>query len=193
MKAKKKPLSDEKIFEACFDLIAEKGLGKARLTSLAKNVKIPLSELYARHPSIESVLLHFCDHVDRTMLASAAHSDSANKREFYFDMIMARIDVLQAYRPGTVRWLKDLTKHPDLWLSTLCRFEKSMALMLDTAQDSPRFPVKKIGITGIYLVTLKAWLEDESADMAKTMAALDKALGRGEAIIQRYMTKPKAA
>ena len=40
--------------------------------------------------------------------------------------------------------------------------------------------VKVIGLTGIYLKTLRVWCDDESPDMGKTMAALDKNLGQAE-------------
>jgi hypothetical protein len=35
-------------------------------------------------------------------------------------------------------------------------------------------------MTGMYLKLLYVWLKDESPDMTKTMAALDKALNRAE-------------
>jgi hypothetical protein len=42
--------------------------------------------------------------------------------------------------------------------------------------------VKVTGLIGIYLYTVRVWKADDSADMAQTMAALDKALDRTEAL-----------
>lgn len=193
MNAKKKTLSDAAVFRACFDRIAEKGLGKTRLSDIARTLKIPMPQLYTTYPSVEAILGRFCDHVDANMLEAVTNDDSSSKRDLYFEMIMARIDALQEYRPGVVRWLKDLGRVPERWPGTLCRFEQSMALMLDRAGDSPVFPVKKIGISYIYAATLRAWIKDETADMAQTMAALDKELARGATIIDRYMRPKKAA
>jgi hypothetical protein len=38
-------------------------------------------------------------------------------------------------------------------------------------------------LTALYLYTVRTWIEDDSEDMAKTMAALDKNLERAEGVI----------
>ncbi len=43
-----------------------------------------------------------------------------------------------------------------------------------------------MGLTGIYLKVLKVWCDDESRDLSKTMAALDKALERGESVADTF-------
>jgi AcrR family transcriptional regulator len=199
MSKKKKPsaavpaLSDQAVIKACFDMIAEKGLGKTRLSALAAQFNVPMRVFYAAYPSVEAILVKFVDQIDQAMLAQLSPADSDSKRELYFDMMMARCDAMQLHREGVKRWLSELPKQPTLWSGTLKRWEQSLSLMLDMAKDSPLFPVKKIGLAAIYAATLKAWFNDESADMAKTMAALDGALGHGETIIQRFMTKKKVA
>jgi hypothetical protein len=40
------------------------------------------------------------------------------------------------------------------------------------------------GLTAVWLYTLRAWERDDSADLAGTMAALDRALARAEEIGQ---------
>ena len=61
-----------------------------------------------------------------------------------------------------------------------------MARMLEAAGEqtaSPLGPVRVIGLTALYLKTLRAWSEDESADMSRTMAALDQNLARAEQVM----------
>ena len=51
-----------------------------------------------------------------------------------------------------------------------------VAIMLETARvgsDGLKGAIRIKGLTAIYLITLRTWLQDESADMARTMAALD--------------------
>lgn len=62
----------------------------------------------------------------------------------------------------------------------LCR---SMTWMMEAAGIETlglRGALKVAGLTGVYLKVLKTWTEDDSPDLAKTMAALDKDLGRAE-------------
>jgi ubiquinone biosynthesis protein COQ9 len=186
-------LTDEAVVKACFEMIAEKGLGKTRLSALAAQFNVPLRTFYDRYPSVEAILTRFIDQVDATMLDQIGRTEGTPKRDLYFDMMMARFDALQTHRAGVKRWLAELPKQPTLWAGTLKRWDQSISLMLDIAKDSPLFPIKKIGLAGIYTVSLKSWMKDESADMAKTMAALDGALSRGETIIQRFMSPKKAA
>lgn len=189
-KPKAFPLSAE-VRQATFNLIAQKGYGQTRLSDLADRFNVPLTEFHAAYSSVDAIILDFMDDVDLTMLANINPKSAANKRELYFDMMMARLDALQEHRAGVVRWLKETTKQPQLWPAVLNRWQKSLTLMLDIAKDSPVYPVKKIGLAAVYAATLKTWVEDDSADMAKTMAALDKALERAENIVEKFLKRPK--
>jgi ubiquinone biosynthesis protein COQ9 len=186
---KKKKDADTKLFTALFDRIAQKGLGKVRLTDLADDLNIDAADFVTRYPSVSAVIDAFCDYVDVQMLAALPGATGATsaKRDHYFDMIMARLDIFFRYRAGVVRWIHDSVRHPQLWGHMACRFDQSLSLMLDVAKDSPLFPVKKIGVAGIYLYALRAWMADESVDMGTTMAALDRALAKGEVVIDRFM------
>ena len=53
--------------------------------------------------------------------------------------------------------------------------------------------IKVAGLTGIYLKVLCVWAEDESPDLPKTMAALDQALGRAEAIMNTVKGRGKGS
>ena len=184
--------SDDQVISAAFDLIAEKGLGKARLSVLARQFKQPLTVFYAHYPSIEAILCRFIDQIDQAMLENIGDVGTSPKRDLYFDMFMSRFDKLQEQRAGAKRWLGELSKHPTLWAMTLKRWDQSLSLMLDVAQDSPLFPVKKLGLAAVYLSTLKTWRNDESADMAETMVAVDKSLGRAGDFVARFLTRKKA-
>lgn len=185
------PTKDQ-VIAATFELIADKGLGKARLSTLATRFKQPLPRFYAEYPSIESILHRFIDQVDQAMLANTGDIGTSTKRDIYFDMLMSRFDALQEHRPGVKRWLEELPKHPGLWAATMKRWDQSLSLMLDVAQDSPLFPVKKVGLAGIYFMALRAWLEDETPDMAKTMVSIDKFLEKADRFVGTFLTKKKA-
>jgi len=182
----------DKVIAATFALIAEKGLGKARLSTLARQFKVPLPRFYEEYPSIETILSRFIDQVDAAMLENVGDLETSTKRDIYFDMFMSRFDVLQEHRDGVKRWLTELPKHPTLWSATLKRWDQSLSLMLDVAQDSPLLPVKKIGLAGIYFVTLRSWLEDDTPDMAKTMVSVDKTLGKAGDFVGTFLTRKRA-
>jgi hypothetical protein len=47
----------------------------------------------------------------------------------------------------------------------------------------PLQPLQLKGLGLVYLAALRAWFGDDSADLAPTMAALDKGLARAEAVL----------
>jgi hypothetical protein len=62
---------------------------------------------------------------------------------------------------------------------------KSMSWMLEAAgMDTLGLggAARLFGLTGIYIKNLKVWVSDESADLGKTMASLDKDLSRAESL-----------
>ncbi|MEC7576790.1 MAG: TetR family transcriptional regulator, partial [Pseudomonadota bacterium] len=68
----------------------------------------------------------------------------------------------------------------------LCR---SMSWMLEAAGievGGIKGAMKVAGLTALYIKTLRVWRSDESVDMAKVMAALDKDLGRVEGLALRF-------
>jgi hypothetical protein len=68
---------------------------------------------------------------------------------------------------------------------------KSMSWMLELAGqscDGWRGCIKILGLTGLYLdIAMRVWSKDDSTDMTKTMAALDKSLSLGESAANSFM------
>ena len=94
---------------------------------------------------------------------------------------MSRFDVLQANRRGVLALMDALRTDPGttlfLWLATL----RSMRWLLDAAGVPTAGVVGELRVQGMGAVwgyALRAWQKDESADMASTMAAVDRGLDR---------------
>ena len=67
------------------------------------------------------------------------------------------------------------------------RLKRILSAMLTAADISISGPVRCLlveGLQGVYLVTLRAWMNDDTADMAKTMAALIARLDQAERVMR---------
>jgi hypothetical protein len=76
---------------------------------------------------------------------------------------------------------------------TACRLDRSMAWLQDAAglrSGGLRPRLQRHILTAIYLKTLRIWLADDSTDLAKTMASLDKDLRRSESFAGLGHHKP---
>jgi hypothetical protein len=102
-------------------------------------------------------------------------------RDKLFDLLMRRIDALQAHRAGVIALLRALPSEPPTALLLACATQRSMRWMLQAAGVSTaglRGELRVRGLAGVWVWTLRAWERDESADLSGTMAALDAALRR---------------
>src|SRR5690606_32073688 len=118
-------------------------------------------------------------------------------RDRLFDVIMRRLDVLQPHKEALGVILRDQLRDP---LTTVCGFSRlarSMAVTLEAAGFSTsgiRGVLRLKGLSAVYLSTLRVWLRDDSEDMAKTMAHLDKQLARVDSLVGRLgRVRPRRA
>jgi hypothetical protein len=127
------------------------------------------------------VLMRFGLLADQAALAEAPAESLPRDR--LFDLLMRRFDVLQQHRAGVLALLRHLPADPALALALSAATGRSMGWMLEAAGVSAAGVTGKLriaGLVGVWLYALRAWKDDESVDLARTMSAVDKALDQAE-------------
>ena len=157
------------------------GWGRVNVAEAAREAGLPLERARARFASAASVLRRLGLLADQAALAEDAGIGTS--REKLFDTLMRRFDVLQQYRGGVCTVLRALPLDPALALMLAAETQNSMRWMaqsagIDTAGLQGALRVS--GVFGVWMQTLRAWMRDDSPDLAGTMAALDRALDRAE-------------
>lgn len=185
-KSKSAPGSDplRRILSAAMDETAAVGWRHLSLEAVAKRARMKLGEVLAHTPTKAHLLARFADHIDTVALSSVDAVDHAQSvKDRLFDLLMRRFDELQKHRNGVVALMKGVTRDPGEAAMLLARLSRSMTATLSAAGLSPHGLMgcaQMMGLKAVYLSALRAWQTDESTDMAKIMAALDKALGLAE-------------
>jgi AcrR family transcriptional regulator len=173
-----------RILTAVMQETAAVGWARLSMEAVAKRAGLKLGDVLIHVPTTAHVLAHFADHVDKVALSSVDGVDASQSvRDRLFDLLMRRFDALQAHRAGVVALMSAVTKEPGEGAMLLARLSRSMSATLSAAGVSPhglKGLAQIMGLKAVYLSGLRAWKNDGSADMAKTMAALDKALGVAE-------------
>jgi len=180
-----------RLLDAALALTARKGWRGLTLNAVAKEAGVPLSRVHAAFPSKWSILDAFADRVDETVLARPASEAGEPARDRLFDALMRRFDAMQPHKAAIVAIAHDLGREPLALFCTWPRLVKSMVWMLEAAGvDSSGLAglVRTKGLAVIYLAAMRAWLSDDSADLARTMAVLDRGLRQAEAAI-RFLDK----
>jgi AcrR family transcriptional regulator len=176
------------VIPAALRLAAERGWADLALADIAAAAKLSLAELYAVYASKTAILIALSRDVDRQVLAGIEDDAEESTRDRLFDLIMKRFDALAPYRDGLAAVGRDAGRDPVAALCGMGQLARSMALMLEAAGVSSSglagtLRTKALGV--IYLATMRDWFRDDSADKARTMAALDARLRRAEGWARR--------
>jgi len=190
--ARKKPAGNlrRKIISAMLDLSARHGWRSVTMKAIAEEASCSGTELQALFPTKQAILNAFLDDVDKNVQAGTkphefTESPQESPRDRLFDVLMRRFDILQPHKKAIANIVHDMPSDPLACVCGIPRFGKSMAVMLEAAHlSSPGCTgiLKTKGLALVYLNTARTWLRDDTPDMSKTMATLDKSLRRADSV-----------
>ena len=170
------------IIESALTLAASRGWARASLGDIAEAAGVSLAELRAEFPSKSAIVAAYSASVDREVLA-ARDPEMAGRpaTERLFDVLMKRFDLLNAHREGVVAIVRSAPSNPEGVLCGSLTMRRSMRWMLEAADLSSaglRGELRVNALCTLYLTMLRVWIHDDSEDMARTMAVLDRRLKR---------------
>jgi ubiquinone biosynthesis protein COQ9 len=175
---------DTTLIGAAFASIARDGWHRLSITGAMREAGLDLARARRRIPSRATLLLRFGTLADATALAGE-RSTSGTPQEHLFDLLMRRLDVLQAHRAGVLALLRALPTDPAHALLLATANLNSMRWLLE-ASGLPAHgldgSLRANGLLAVWLWTLRTWRRDDSADLSATMATLDAALARAAQI-----------
>lgn len=175
--------------EALMRLASDRPWSDIELTDVAAEAELSLSEMRDLFPSKGAMLEGFTRMIDKIVIEGTT-DDLAGEpaRERIFDVVMRRLDAMAPYRAALRRisW----AMRSDLGsLAALNRMALNSArYMLAAAGVPTEGPLGTVKLQGFVLAqanVLQTWFEDDDPTLAKTMARLDKELGRGERVLER--------
>lgn len=178
-----------KILETALHLAQTQGWAYTTLLDIAQEAELSTAELYDQIEDKSDILVLFGRMVDRKMLENCENDPSVSVRDQLFDILMQRFEILNEYRPALLSILESFAQDPKQMVISCPHLARSMSWVLETAgvqTNGLRGAIKLAGLTALYLKTLKVWRDDESVDLSKTMAALDKDLSRAENLADRF-------
>jgi len=169
------------LIAACLEQIAVQGWARLSIPAAARAAGIPLDVARRTLPDRCALLFRFNTLADAFALAGAPAEGP--ERDRLFDLLMRRIDFLQAHRSGVIALLRAAPFDPPAALLLAGTSLRSMAWLLEAAgigAAGPTGALRAAGLLAVWSWTLRAWQRDTSSDMAPTMAALDTALAQAE-------------
>jgi AcrR family transcriptional regulator len=174
----------EKIIAALMSLLAEKPIEQIGLADIAREAGVSLVQLRGSFSSpLAIVAAHFKD-TDRAVLAAdLSDMDEESPRERLFDILMRRLEGLAPHRQAIRSLLRSAQRNVPLALALnalTARSQKWMLIAAGIGASGPLGALRAQGLTLLFGSVLRTWVRDDDPGLPRTMAALDRALGRGQ-------------
>jgi AcrR family transcriptional regulator len=188
-----------RIVDATMALAGRRRFEDVTIRDIAAEAGVSLADFRDAFPSKGAVLAGLNKRIDREVLkAPLGELAASSARDRLFDVLMRRLDAMAPYREGLREIDGWLRRDPAALMAMNQLTVNSMRFMLEAAEidaDGPAAAVKLQGLALAWSRVVKTWFDDAPPDYARTMAALDRELSRGERLVgglERFerMTEP---
>lgn len=174
----------EKIIAAFLNLLAAKRLEQIGFAEIAEAAGVTLAQLRGEFPSKLAIIAVHVKSIDRAVLGEDfGDVEEEPPRERLFDVVMRRLEMLAPHREAVRSLLRSARRNPPLALALNAMAVRSQQWMLTAAGISasgPRGMIRAQGLAALYSGVLRTWVHDDDPGLARTMAALDRSLARGQ-------------
>ena len=175
------------IVDNALELAAEKGWAQTSLSDIAAAAGLSLAALHGTYPSKTAIVAAYTTRVDEAVL-NDIDSELADKssRERLFDVLMKRFDAMNPHKQAVRSILRASTSDVEALARGPLSLYRSMRWMMEAANipsSGVRGQLRIKGLALIYLAVLRIWFNDDSEDMSRTMASLDRQLHRAERLL----------
>jgi len=179
------PASDrDKIIAAFLTLLAEKPIEQISFSEIAEASGMSLAALRNEFPSALAILAAHIKSVDRAVLSEDFRDvEEEPARERLFDVLMRRLEMLSPHREAVRSLMRSARRNPPLALALNGMAVRSQQWMLTAAGIAASGTLGMIraqGLAALFGGVLRTWIHDDDPGLARTMAALDRALARGQ-------------
>lgn len=174
----------QRIIHAFMELLAERPIEEIGFTDIAVPARLSLADLRTEFSSTLAIFAAHMKEIDRQVL-SGGDADMAEEpaRERLFDVLMRRLEALTPHREAIRSLMRSARSNPPLALALnglAVRSQQWMLAAADISASGPRGMLRAQGLALLFARVLRTFVRDEDEGLARTMASLDRELGRGQ-------------
>jgi ubiquinone biosynthesis protein COQ9 len=172
-----------RIISAALRLAGERAWRDVTVADIATAADVNLNEERREFNSKAEIVAAFVRAVDDEVLAKAPkRAPGQSPRDAIFEVVMSRFDVMAPYKKALESIAAVWTFDPALMRA----LSQSQAWMLRAAgigAEGLEGQLRATGLGAVYGSVFRTWLKDDDPGLARTMAALDRRLRRGEEML----------
>ncbi|MDJ0945408.1 MAG: hypothetical protein QNJ30_18215 [Kiloniellales bacterium] len=175
----------------------DQGWDNLRLRDLAADLGVPLSEVLVHYRDADAIADAWFRQALAAMLAPPPEGFfELPARERLRLMMLRWFDALEPHRRVTGEMLsgKLYPSHPHHWVPMIFNLSRTIHWLRDSAgldAGGRRRQLEEVGLTALFLATLRDWVRDESPDQERTRARLERRLAGADRLMARlYGVEP---
>jgi len=182
--------TEKKFIKKGFHLINDIGWDKFSLEKLSTKENIPVEDLKDLFKCKYSIVDKFSRMVDKNIESKLKIEDfkDSSKKDILFELIMMRFDEMEEFK-GSLAKILDASRNKPLLISIITKnVMNTMDFFLELSDSYNNYAfdfLKKNFLFLIYSITFKTWLSDNTEELSKTMAELDRLLSTAENFQQK--------
>ena len=188
MAAPRRPNPD-RVIDAAMGLAADRPWRELSLSDIAGAAGIRLDQLHGLFRSKSAILDAFTARIDSQVIRGTDEEAASEPvRDRLFDVLARRFEALQPHRAALASIVREGLSVPQAGYCGRRRLLRSMAWSLEIAGLSGSGPfgaMRVQGLAALFMSSLFVFLRDDSPDLAKTMAHLDRNLSRADRLMAR--------
>ncbi len=189
--ARKTSKLEDRIVDEAIALAEEVGWGGVRLRVVAGRLGVKLTDVAALYRDLDAVANAWFGRATAAMLAPPPRRFAKLPAEHRLHLVMMRwFDALSGHKRVTGEMLaaKMHLPHPHHWLPMVFDLSRTVQWLRDaTGLDAGgrRRQLEEIGLTALFVATLRTWLRDDSPNQEMTREWLARRLARADALMAR--------
>jgi AcrR family transcriptional regulator len=181
----------DRIVDAALELAEERGWANVRLYQVAERAGVPLARIGAEFRDLDAVanawFARALAAIERIPPEALAGQPAAERLHL---VVMQWFDALAPHREvsGQMLRAKLYPSHPQHWVPLIFDLSRLVHWFLDAAgiaSTGRARQMAEIGLTAIFLLSLRVWLSDDSADRERTRLYLYRRLDAAD----RWLTR----
>lgn len=171
------PSEYRQIIEETWVLVESHGLRGVDADSIAKVASIPVAKVRSILPDQGAIILLLVANILSKI--QIVPNQLLSEQDRLFDAIMQGFDMAEQHKQAIAKLWNEIMWKPWMWPQILPPFQKKLDEIVEILMTKNGFlqeAFTHLGIRAVFLNTFLAWVEDETLDLSKTMAALDQSL-----------------
>ena len=174
----------ERIIAGFMALLSEQAIERIGLAEIAERAGVTLADLRGEFGTPLAILAAHVKELDRKVLAEIdPDMEEESPRERLFDVLMRRIEALAPHKAAVRSLARSAARNPGLAFALnglSLRSQQWMLTAADISASGPKGMLRAQGLAVLFASVLRTFVDDDDDGHAKTMAALDRALARGQ-------------